>query len=46
MTIDGQTYRDGADTLPGYDDDACTPIPNVQYDFADNQIQYYDGRAS
>jgi hypothetical protein len=42
LTIDGQTYRDGADTLPGYDDYACTPIPNVQYDFADNQIQYYD----
>jgi hypothetical protein len=44
LTIDGQTYRDGADTLPGYDDYACTPIPNVQYDFADDQIQYYDGQ--
>jgi hypothetical protein len=44
LTIDGQTYHDGADTLPGYDDYACTPIPNVQYDFADNQIQYYDGQ--
>jgi hypothetical protein len=44
LTIDGQTYRDGADTLPGYDDYACTPIPNVEYDFADDQIQYYDGR--
>jgi hypothetical protein len=42
LTIDGQSYHDGADTLPGYDDYACTPIPNVQYDFADNQIQYYD----
>ena len=42
VTIDGQTYHDGLDTLPGYDDEACTPIPNVQYDFADNQIQYYD----
>jgi hypothetical protein len=44
LTIDGQTYRDGADTLPGYDDYACTPIPNVQYDFADDEIQYYDGQ--
>jgi hypothetical protein len=43
VTIDGQVYRDGADTLPGYDDYACTPIPNVQYDFADDEIQYYDG---
>ena len=42
LTIDGQDYRDGADTLPGYDDYACTPIPNVQYDFAENEIQYYD----
>ena len=45
LTIDGQTYRDGADTLPGYDDYACTPIPNVQYDFADDQIQYYDDQS-
>ncbi|MET0601009.1 MAG: hypothetical protein ABW167_03385, partial [Baekduia sp.] len=44
LTIDGQTYRDGADTLPGYDDYACTPIPNVEYDFGDDQIQYYDGQ--
>src|ERR1700743_3423354 len=43
VTIDGQTYHDGQDTLPGYDDYACTPIPNVQYDFADDEIQYYDG---
>jgi len=43
VTVDGQTYHDGQDTLPGYDDEACTPIPNVQYDFADNQIQYYSG---
>ena len=35
VTIDGQTYHDGLDTLPGYDDEACTPIPNVQYDFAE-----------
>ena len=41
VTIDGQTYHDGQDTLPGYDDEACTPIPNVQYDFASDEIQYY-----
>jgi hypothetical protein len=46
VTIDGQTYRDGADTLPGYDDYACTPIPNVQYDFSNDQIQYYDGQGN
>ena len=38
-----QTYTDGKDTLPGYDDQLCTPIPGVQYDFAANEIQYYDG---
>jgi len=42
VQIDGQTYRDGCDTLPGYDDYACTAIPDVQYDFADNYIFYYD----
>lgn len=42
VTIDGQTYHDGLDTLPGYDDYACTPIPDVQYDFAGNQVLYYD----
>ncbi len=42
VTIDGQTYHDGQDTLPGYDDYACTAIPNVSYDFADNEIDYYD----
>jgi hypothetical protein len=42
VTIDGQTYHDGLDTLPGYDDYACTPIPKVQYDFPDDQIQYYN----
>jgi hypothetical protein len=44
VTIDGQVYNDGLDTLPGYDDYACTPIPNVQYDFASNQVLYYDDR--
>ena len=43
VTIDGQTYKDGRDTLPGYDDILCTPIPNVQYDFAEGQILYYNG---
>src|SRR5262245_62249137 len=43
VTIDGQTYEDGRDTLPGYDDHLCTPIPNVQYDFADNRVLYYSG---
>jgi len=43
VTIDGNTFSDGQDTLPGYDDFACTPIPNVQYDFANNELQYYDG---
>ncbi len=42
VQIDGQTYRDGCDTLPGYDDYACTAIPDVQYDFADNYIFYYN----
>jgi hypothetical protein len=46
LEIDGQTYRDGADTLPGYDDYACTPIPNVQYDFGNDEIQYYDGQGN
>lgn len=42
VTIDGQTYTDGRDTLPGYDDQACTPIPYVSYDFASNAVLYYD----
>jgi hypothetical protein len=42
VTIDGREYSDGLDTLPGYDDEACTPIPNVQYDFESNTIEYYD----
>lgn len=43
VVIDGQSFSDGRDTLPGYDDEACTPIPGVQYDFAENLILYYDG---
>src|SRR4051812_34614516 len=41
VTIDGQTYTDGLDTLPGYDDEACAAIPNIQYDFANDEIQCY-----
>ncbi len=46
ITIDGQVYHDGLDTLPGYDDYACTPIPDVQYDFGTNQIHYYDNNGN
>ncbi len=46
VTIEGQTYHDGEDTLPGYDDYLCTPIPDVQYDFADNEILYYDDQGN
>lgn len=42
VTIDGQTYTDGKDTLPGYDDIACTAIPYVSYDFKNNAVYYYD----
>ncbi len=42
VTIDGQVYHDGLDTLPGYDDYACTAIPNVEYDFASNTVYYSD----
>ena len=42
VTIDGRAYSDGLDTLPGYDDEACTPIPNIDYDFDSNTINYYD----
>ena len=42
ITVGGQTYEDGRDTLPGYDDYLCTPIPSVEYDFASNEIKYYN----
>ncbi|WGL53365.1 hypothetical protein P5P86_05935 [Nocardioides sp. BP30] len=41
VTVDGQQYTDGQDTLPGEDDYACTPIPGVSYDFADNEVIYH-----
>ena len=46
VTVDGETYHDGLDTLPGYDDYACTVIPGVSYDFAHNQIDYPDGQVA
>ena len=41
VTVGGQSYTDGQDTLPGYDDYACTIIPGVDYDYADNEIIYH-----
>ena len=46
VTVDGQTYHDGLDTLPGYDDYACTVIPGVSYDFGHNRIDYPDGQTA
>lgn len=43
FTYNGQSYTDGYDTLPGSDDYACTPIPGVTFDFADNEIDYPNG---
>ena len=41
---DGNTYHDGADTLPGYDDEECTYIPGAWFDFANNKVHYADGQ--
>jgi hypothetical protein len=41
---DGQTYTDGQDTLPGYDDYECTYIPGAWFDFAKNRVYYADGQ--
>lgn len=41
---DGNTYNDGADTLPGYDDEECTYIPGAWFDFANNKVHYADGQ--
>ena len=41
---DGQEYTDGLDTLPGYDDFACTYIPGAWYDFERNRVYYADGQ--
>lgn len=40
---DGATYVDGQDTLPGYDDEACTYIPGAYFDFASNRVYYPGG---
>jgi hypothetical protein len=42
---DGNTYVDGQDTLPGYDDEACTYIPGAWFDFAKNRVRYADGQS-
>ena len=42
---DGNTYHDGADTLPGYDDEECTYIPGAWFDFANNRVHYADGQS-
>lgn len=42
---DGLTYTDGQDTLPGYDDTACTYIPGAWFDFANNRVRYPDGQS-
>ena len=41
---DGQTYVDGQDTLPGYDDEECTYIPGAWLDFDNNLVHYADGQ--
>jgi len=41
---DGQTYVDGQDTLPGFDDTECTYIPGAWFDFAKNRVYYADGQ--
>ncbi|MFC5676841.1 hypothetical protein [Aeromicrobium endophyticum] len=42
---DGKTYTDGEDTLPGYDDEACTYIPGAYFDFDNNRVRYADGQS-
>ncbi|MBO9523731.1 MAG: hypothetical protein J7518_19535 [Nocardioidaceae bacterium] len=42
---DGNTYTDGQDTLPGYDDEACTYIPGAWFDFDSNKVHYADGQS-
>lgn len=42
---DGKTYSDGEDTLPGYDDEACTYIPGAYFDFDNNRVRYADGQS-
>lgn len=42
---DGNTYIDGQDTLPGFDDEECTYIPGAFFDFANNRVHYADGQS-
>lgn len=42
---DGNTYVDGQDTLPGYDDIECTFIPGAWFDFDNNRVYYADGQS-
>lgn len=42
---DGNTYVDGQDTLPGFDDIACTYIPGAYFDFDNNKVIYPDGQS-
>lgn len=42
---DGLTYTDGRDTLPGFDDEACTYIPGAYFDFQNNKVRYADGQS-
>jgi len=42
---DGNTYIDGQDTLPGFDDEECTYIPGAYFDFAANRVRYADGQS-
>lgn len=42
---DGKTYVDGQDTLPGFDDEACTYIPGAWFDFDNNRVRYADGQS-
>ena len=42
---DGQTYVDGQDTLPGFDDEECTYIPGAWFDFDKNRVYYADGQS-
>jgi len=41
VVVDGAEYTDGQDTLPGFDDNSCGPIPNSWPDYDANRV-YYD----
>jgi hypothetical protein len=42
---DGNTYVDGQDTLPGFDDLARTYIPGAWFDFAGDRAHHADGQS-